>query len=206
MQEKNELISYAMDFASYLVFKIKEINRIILHGSIVRGDYDEKSDVDLFVDTSALKLEKKISRTLEDYYKTKKFKEWKLKGVVNKISIIAGSLDSTEWKDLKRAIMNTGIILYGKYKSDMEKINQYTLFSFENIKPDKKRIAVFRRLFGFKAGKKEYKGLVDKIDAVRIGKGCILVSVDHVNELKRFFQDKNIKVRLYDFWSDVKIV
>ena len=33
MAEKNELIAYAMDFASYLISKIKGIDRIILHGS-----------------------------------------------------------------------------------------------------------------------------------------------------------------------------
>ncbi len=204
MHQRNELIGYAMDCTSYLISKIHGIDRIILHGSIARGDYDEESDVDLFIDVRDKKIEKKINKALGDYYKTKKFKEWELKGIQNPFSIIVGKLDNNEWKDLRRAIINTGIILYGKYKSDTEKTNQYTLFSFENIKPDKKRIAIYRKLFGFTIGKKKYSGLIKKVKAIKIGKGAILVPIEHVNELKKYLQDKKVIVKLYDLWSDRK--
>jgi len=98
MQEKNELISYAMDFASYLIDKIPEIDRIILYGSVARGDFDKDSDIDLFIDTKE-KIEKKIIKTLENYEKTSKFKEWKLKSIDNEIHTIIGELDSDEWKN-----------------------------------------------------------------------------------------------------------
>ena len=101
----------------------------------------EESDVDLFIDADE-KIEKKINRILDNYYNTKKFKEWELKGINNGISIIVGELDNDDWEDLKRSIMNTGIILYGKYKAKPDKTNQYTLFSFENIKPNKKNILI----------------------------------------------------------------
>jgi len=204
MAKRNELIAYAIDFVSYLISKEIEINRVILFGSISRGDFDEESDIDIFVDVleNDKKIEKKIGAITEDYYKTKKFKEWKLKGIENTLSLIVGELNSEEWKDLKRSIINTGIILYGKYKEEAEKIKQYTLFSFENIKPDKKRIAVFRKLFGFKLKNKTFPGLIDKQGVIRIGKGAILVPVESVNELKRYFHEKKVFVRLYDLWSD----
>jgi len=204
MLDKNNLISYALDFASYLISKADKIDRIILHGSVARGDFDEESDIDLFVDTRK-NLEKKINKIIDNYYKTKKFKEWEIKGIKNTISIITGKLDSKEWIDLKRSIINTGIILYGKYKAESEKINYYTLFSFENIRPDKKRISIFRKLFGFKVGKKKYPGLIEKMGAVKVGKGSILVPVENSNELKKYFQDKKVTVKLYDLWSDSKI-
>ena len=50
MIEKNELISYALDFVSYLVGKGKNINRIILYGFVARGDFDKESDIGLFID------------------------------------------------------------------------------------------------------------------------------------------------------------
>lgn len=203
MTEKNKLISYAMDCASYLIGKADGIDRIILHGSIARGDFDEKSDVDLFIDADE-KIEKKINSVLEDYYKTKKYKEWELKGINNPISIIIGKLDSDEWKDLKRAIMNTGLVLYGKYKASAEKINHYTLFSFENIKPDKKRVSIYRKLFGFSINKKNYPGMLDKIGAVRISKGSALVPIEHANKLKEYFNEHRVTIKLYDLWSDVK--
>jgi len=204
MKQQNEIMAYAMDFSSYLVSKVLDINKIILYGSIARGDFDKNSDVDIFIDTKNKKIENKVETILNTYYKTKKFKEWELKGIKNKISLITGNLDSKEWKDLKRSIINTGILLYGKYKSDMEKVNQYTLFSFENIKPDKKRISIFRKLFGFKVGEKTVPGVIEKIDAIKIGKGCLLVPIDYVNELKKYFQEKKVTIKLYDFWSDTK--
>jgi len=87
--EKNNLISYAMDFASHLLSKEENINRIILHGSVARDDFDEESDVDLFIDADE-KLGKKINKILDNYYKTKKFKEWELKNIINPISVITG--------------------------------------------------------------------------------------------------------------------
>lgn len=204
MPERNEFIAYAMDFSSYLISKIKEIDKIILYGSVARGDFGEDSDIDLFIDTQK-KTEKKVNKVLENYYKTNKFKEWKLKGIQNPLSIIIGDLNDNEWKNLKRAIINTGIILYGKYKSNVEKINYYTLFSFENIKPDKKRVAVFRKLFGFRMDKKRYSGLIERIKGIRTGKGTVIVPIEYVDKLKRYFQKKRVSVKLYDFWSDTKL-
>lgn len=205
MQEKNKLIAYALDFISYALSKTENINKIILHGSVARGDNNEESDIDLFFDSNDKKLEKKIKKIIEDYYKTKKYNEWKLKGIENPFSIIVGKLESDEWKDLKRAIINTGIILYGKYKGDIEKINQYVLLSFENIKPERKRVVVYRKLFGFSNGKDKYAGEVEKAGGVRIGKGVIILPVENMEKIKEYLKIKKISVRIYDIWSDSKI-
>ena len=202
MPEQNELIAYAMDFTSYLISKTKNIDQVILHGSIARGDFDDNSVLDVFVNTKDKKLPEKIRALVLLFQKTSKFKEWKLKGIENPLSIIVGNFDSNEWKDLKRAIANTGITLYGKYKTDVEKTKQYVLFSFENIKPDKKRIAVFRKLFGFKLNKKTYPGITKKLNALRINKGTLLVPLEHSNELKQFLQRNKVTVRLFDLFSD----
>ena len=92
MLKRNEIIAYALDFASYLLSKLEngEINRIILHGSVARGDFDEESDIDLFIDINDIKFEKRIAKLLENYYKTNSYKEWELKGLTNEISIILG--------------------------------------------------------------------------------------------------------------------
>ena len=205
MTKRNELIAYAMDFTAYLLSKLEGVDRIILHGSVARGDFDEESDVDLFVDSSKKNIDKKINKMLDDYYDTARFREWKLKGIENSISIIAGRLDSNKWKDLKRAIMNTGYILYGKYKAEAEKVYHYSLFSFENIKPDKKRVAIFRKLFGFKIGKKKFLGTVYEFNGKRISKGSVLIPIEHVNELRNYLQEKRASFKIYDFWSDYKI-
>jgi predicted nucleotidyltransferase len=205
MNKRNELISYALDFVAYLINKVEGIDRVILFGSVARGDFDEESDVDLFIDTKNKKLESKILRGNNNFEKIEKAKRWKLKGVNNPFSCIVGELDSEEWKDLKRGMINNGVILYGKYKAVSERIYQYTLFSFEGIKPESKRVGIYRKLFGFKAGKKRYPGLVEKYDLIKLGKGNIAVPVERALELKTFFRKRKVLVKLYDFWSDYEL-
>ena len=204
MLNKNELISYAMEFSSYLILKIPEINQVILHGSVARGDFTKDSDIDIFIDSNK-KTEKKARIAEEDYYKTESFKRWKLKGIKNEISLIIGELNSKEWKNLKRAIINTGIILFGKYTSEVEKTHQYTIFVFENIKPESKRISIHRKLFGFKIRKKQYSGLVRELGGKKLGKSVIIIPAQHTEKLRTYFKDKKVKIQIYDFWSDNEV-
>jgi predicted nucleotidyltransferase len=205
MMEKNEIISYAMDFASYVISKVEGIESILLYGSVSRGDFTKNSDIDLFFDTKEKMVEDKIKKLLENYRETRRSKEWKLKGLDYEISVIVGDLNSNEWKDLKRAITNTGTILYGKYKSKVEKINQYVIISFEKIRPEEKRVSLHRSLFGFKTSKKHYSGLIDKYRGKKIGKGTIIIPAEYAQEIKSLFDKLKIPVKIYDVWSDDKI-
>jgi len=205
-KDNNNHIAYTMDFASYLVSKIAKIDRIILHGSMARGDFNDKSDVDLFIDTREKNSEKQIKKAEENYLKTDKYKRWSLKGYSYPFSLIVGRLDSSEWKDLKRAIANTGIILYGKYIASTEKTHQYVLISFEGIKPESKRISVYRKLFGFTQEKKQYVGLASKARALKIGKGALLVPLPYAKEVMNYFYEKKAAIKVYDVWSDEDFV
>ena len=205
MQKRNELISYAMDFCSYLIRNVEGIDKIILHGSVSRGDFDNKSDIDLFIDTSNKKLEKDVARLKENFFKTEIYKNWKLKGMDREISILIGKLDSKEWANLKRAIISTGILIYGKYISNVEKTNQYVLFSIENIKPDKKRVAIHRKLYGFTQKKKKYLGLIDEVEGIKLGKNIVLIPAQHQQKIKDYLKSKKVVPKIYDLWSDVEI-
>ena len=205
MIKRNELIGYALDYVSYLISQLEEIGRVILFGSVARGDFDEKSDIDIFIDTKNKKLESKILRLTENFYKTEKAKAWRLKGVSMLFSTVVGELDSYEWKDLKRAMLNNGIVLFGKYKDVSEKIYFYTLFSFRDIKPESKRVGIHRTLFGFRIGSTKYTGLLEKYSITWLGKGVIAVPVEHALEIKKLFKEKKIAVKVYDLWSDSRI-
>jgi len=57
------LISYSIDFVSFLIQKTKsreKIKNIILFGSVARGEADRESDIDLFIDIvrEDIKIEK----------------------------------------------------------------------------------------------------------------------------------------------------
>lgn len=205
LSTRKQLMGYALDFTSYLVSQLEDIDRAILFGSVARGDYDEKSDVDMFIDTKNKKLEGKIAKLTENFYKTEKAKIWKLKGVSREFSVIVGELDSNEWKDLKRAMLSNGIVLYGKYKGDAEKIYQYSVFSFEAIKPESKRVSIYRSLFGFHVGKKKYHGIGQKYNLVKLGKGVIAVPIEYALEIKKLFKENKVTPKIYDIWSDTKV-
>lgn len=194
-----------MDFVSYLIGHLASIDRIILFGSIARGDFNDESDIDLFIDTKDKKLEKQVEKLGDDYSKTSKARSWQLKGIQNTFSCIVGGLDREEWKDLKRGMVNNGLILYDKYKATAEKIHQYTLFSFENIKPESVRVMANRVLFGFRVKGKKYPGLAEQYGLVKLGKGVLLVPIEHSLKIKYFFREKKITVKVYDIWSDYKL-
>jgi len=199
---RNEMISYAMDFVSCLIGNLTSIERVILFGSIARGDFDGESDVDLFIDTKDKKLENQVKKLTDAYYKTSKARAWQLKGIQNTFSCMVGVLDSEEWKDLQRGMVNHGLILYDKYRATAEKIHQYTLFSFENIRPESTRVTVNRALFGFRVQSKKYPGMAERYGLVKLGKGALLVPIEHALKVKSFFREKRIPVKVYDVWSD----
>ena len=168
----NKLLSYASDFTSFLLERA-DVNQIILFGSAARGEADSESDIDLFIEGKA-----DFEKVKEAFFKSKRYKDyWELKGIDNSINIISGSLD--DWKDLKNSIISNGIVLYGKYKGMPNKGEHKVMFSWENIKPESKRVLLFKRLLGYTAEGKKYDGLVQKYKGEKISKGSIMAPLEH---------------------------
>ena len=200
MATRNELIGYAMDFAALLVSRVT-VDKIILYGSVARGDFDRGSDVDLFISIKE-KIQFDVDRAIIDFQKTQKAHAWRLKGVGNQISCVVGDLDSSQWRDLKRAMLVDGLVLFGKYTSAAENIHQYSLICFEGIKPESKRVTITRALFGFRLGKRQYLGLAAQYGIIKCGRGSILVPALAVHMVKSLFKSHHVTVRIYDVWSD----
>lgn len=205
MMERESLISYAMSFASFLLdSKIGgKISKIILFGSVARGDFDEKSDIDIFVDTNA-DIEKDVDRLMTLFMSSKTYESWKLKGIKNDMSVKIGNLG--EWS-LRREIISSGILLYGKY-NELPKNAKY----YEMIKMDLKKIKtskqmrIWRKLYGYKQkiGNKVYtgKGIVEKAGGKKIGKAIILVPMENRREIMEFLKKNKIDFTVNELWSD----
>lgn len=197
---KSKLVSYAMDFASFLIQKIKEkesITNIILFGSVARDEASENSDVDLFIDvaTEIPGLEKEINNCLSSFLDSAKYKSyWKMLGVENEIKVRIGKLD--KWKELKSSIIANGIVLYGKFKPEIKEGKHKALFIWENIKPNSKRVLFNKQMFGYKQGKKFYNGLIQKYGGERLGKGCVIVSLEHSLTFHKLFKKYGISVKI----------
>src|SRR3989338_5203142 len=133
---KYNLVSYALDFVSFLLRRkeiANKIDRIILFGSVARGDFDRDSDVDLFIDSSA-SIEKDATTILNLYNKSKQKEIWELRGIKNAISLKTGRI--AKWKLIKRSVLTDGLVLYGKYEEAPENLQHFALFtvSFEKLK------------------------------------------------------------------------
>jgi predicted nucleotidyltransferase len=193
------LLAYAVDFVSFLIERIdiNNIKKIILFGSVARDEASSESDIDLFIDIIGNKksIETDIKRIKEEFLKSTRYQNyWLLKDIKNEIKPIIGKLD--EWKELKTSIISDGIVLYGKFEEMPEKAVHKTLLSWENIKPESKRVMLSKRLFGYKKGKKSYEGLIQKYDGERIGKGLIAVPSANAKIFLKLFRDMNITAKI----------
>src|SRR3989338_4870853 len=184
----SKLLAYAIDFVSYVMQKLekKEIQQIIVFGSVAREQAGKESDVDIFIDTEEKNLEKKIKKIKIDFFKSVKYHQyWKLLGIQNEINPLVGKLDA--WKDLKPSIIADGIVLYSKFKMSIKEGKHETFFIWENIKPNSVRVLFNKQIFGYVQKDKFYEGLLQKYQGKRLGKGCIVVPLEHSLSFHKLF-------------------
>src|SRR3989344_7990170 len=181
---KSKLIAFAMDFSSFLVQKtncLEDIKSIVLFGSVARGDESHDSDIDIFIDVAGVKkaIEKDAKRILNSFTQSSKYNNyWKLLGINNQIKLSIGDL--RKW-DIQPSIIANGITLYGKYKEPIREGEHRAIFVWENIKPNSKRVLFNKQMFGYKQNNKFYSGLIQKYFGEKLGKGCVVVSLEYSN-------------------------
>ena len=196
----SKLISYALDFASFLMQNLSDRNKIkniILFGSVAREESGKNSDIDVFIDLTKedKKIENEIQKILNNFKNSAKYKNyWKLFDIKNEIKLIIGELDN--WTDLKPSIVASGIILCGKYKPEIKEGKHKVFFIWENVKPNSKRVLFNKQLFGYKQNKKFYQGLIQKYKAEKLGKGCIVVDSEYTNVFHQIFKKYKISVKI----------
>ena len=193
--------AYASYFVSYLLKELREkdnIRNIILFGSAARGEAGKDSDVDIFIEVKKKNklLEKKIREILEDFYKSREGLLFKSKGIDNKINILVGKLD--EWKDLKKSIESTGIVLHGRYIGVGGEGKKYAIIHWDNIK--KNRGAFLNKIYGFNAGGKKYIGLVEEFKGRRLGKSSIMVPVEFREEIVKLLKKYGVNAKIVEVY------
>lgn len=200
---KYKLLAYALDFVSFLVQKSSiqdEIKNIILYGSVARGEAGRESDIDLFVDVirERKEIEKDIKKRYEEFRESTKYKQyWKMLDIQNEIKINVGEIK--KWKELQSSVVANGIVLYGKYKSMLNQGEHKAIFVWENIKPNTKRVLFNKQFLGYTQNKKHYEGLLQKHQGDRLGKGCVIVNLEHAAVIHNFFKKNKITVKIKKF-------
>jgi len=206
VEESNKMLKqYAMYFASYLLnnlYDIHNIERIVLFGSVARGEADKESDVDIFIEVKrkTKKIEEEINKVKDKFYESREASLFKLRGIDNEISVKIGKIK--EWEDLQKSIASTGIILYGPYESKElpSKIKKYAIIFWNKIR--KNRGAFLNKLYGVKVKGKYYEGLVSRFSGKRIGKSCIIVPIAYKKDVFNLLKKYKVEAKVIEVFGD----
>lgn len=205
---KNELLSYIYDFIRFLTANNKgELPEVILFGSVARGDFHKDSDIDLFINVKNKSEQKEIEQIVKKTrieFETAASDSWHLKGINFPIRAIVGNLDSERWSALKREIISTGRVIYGRYQELPGKLNHHYLLSFDlkNLLP-KNKVKFIRMLYGYES-RKEHKVyrrtgiLQDK--GIKINQNTLLISIEQYKVFLGLFKQFKIKHQVREIW------
>jgi len=174
------LKQYASYFVSYLLNNLENfdnIKKIVLYGSVARGDDEKDSDIDIFIEIKkeTKKFETEVKDIEKQFYQSREASLFKLKGIDNEFSIKIGKLN--EWKELYGSISSTGIILYGYYQIDKlpDDVKHSIIIYWSKI--GKNRGAFLNKIYGFNVHNKNYPGLLNEFNGRKLGKSCVLFPI-----------------------------
>ncbi len=203
---RHELIAYAMDFCSFLLRSEvgKDIDKIILFGSVARGDFDSESDIDIFIDTKNKRIEISVKRLLKAFEKSEAYEKWRLKGLKNPISAEVGRLEKWE---LYRSVISNGVLLYGKFEEMPKGVKYYSIFSLDFSRMDRNRkIRIWRELYGYtqRIGKKVFisKGFLEELSGRKLERSIIAVPAENKQKILDFIKRNRIRYRIFEMWTD----
>jgi predicted nucleotidyltransferase len=192
------------DLINRFVDLLKEVERVegaVLYGSLARGDYDRRSDIDIMVIIDDKKPMKRLSRITKIITDLRPHRE---------IQCVLTNLRDKD-EEFYKNVFKDGKVLFGKFVLTPEKasLRPFIMISYDLGKvPPSKKVKIAHRIHGHKSVKKvkgktyryEYKGLKDRYDATFIGKGVIILKKmdadDFISELKKL----KIKYKSYDIW------
>lgn len=204
------IFSYIYDFISFVFEReIKDkIKNIILYGSVASGEFDEESDVDIFVEVwdknEKSKIEEKIKEQINKFEEIAS-RKWHPRGITNNFSIIVGNLEDEKWENLKHDIISNGILLYGKFERLPENKKHKVIMNFSLEKLNqKKKMKFIRKLYGYKTKteKKKYqqKGLLEKNKGEKLSSNCILVPIEKVKIFRNLFNKYKLTPEVREIW------
>ncbi len=207
--KQEELFSYVYDFLSQLLENkeiFSTINQIILFGSVARGDFHSKSDIDLFVDTKQPKKIKELIKKELNKFELRAEKTWLLRGINLPLKTIVGDLSQPQWKELREEILSYGKILFGSYEGTSENRKRFFLIIYElKSLSQRSKMTLLRKLHGYKSSKndKEYvqKGLLQEIGGKKIEANVILINPETWPRVKLLFQPLKVKYTIQEIWT-----
>jgi len=203
-----EVKLYGIACGHYVISQIPKyldlIDNVIFFGSSAQRRGAENSDIDLFFDTKVSRkkagtIKSAIKKAVSDFRLSKEALKFKMAEVSNEISFFVGNLD--EWADLKRSILSTGIVLYGKYSSQQPKAGlKYNIIIIWEV-VGTKRGGFLNKMYGYKSGSKKYKGFIEKSGGLRIGKSAAMIPIKHKDEAFKIIEGYGFPYRVIEVFN-----
>ncbi len=202
------LRTLASFFASHLLDKFgNKIKNIFLFGSVARGEANNESDLDIFVDlieidkTKFNKIKSEIQASVRDFEDTTSCKFFRAMRVNNTINVLADRLDDGQWEDLRLAIAAEGVILYGRGLALIDRKGQPHLLAWwTGPRSQRRKVEFLRQIYGRKEGGRVYPGLLQKWNGLKVGRGTILVPIKFRQELMILLVKQRIKYQVKSIW------
>jgi len=179
--------------------KIKDVKAVILYGSLARGEFTSRSDIDLFILTTddktqkevqdkVIELESEIGRNIQPTIRT------------------VAELQKTD-TGLLQNIFQEGKILYLREPSDIPSAlllqqKPYLIYSFQISSLKQKDKARFnRQLYEQTRKGYRYKGLLQEIGGQKLSSGCVMISYEQRERIERLFKKFRVKFDQLKVWK-----
>ncbi|TKJ16966.1 hypothetical protein CEE44_00315 [Candidatus Woesearchaeota archaeon B3_Woes] len=181
-----------------------KILKIILYGSVARGDYSLRhSDLDLFIVVDQIKPQKTFTKKLED--------ELERIGIKYGVKIhpeFQGRKTTVEDHTLLQKLLLEGKIIVDNYTRilfnlDALGLKPYYIYEYNAYK-SKKRTLFSKLLHGKKVKYKkkgkdvlvEYKGIIDKKNIYVLGRNVLMVKASFNDDMIQIFNNFDVKYNL----------
>jgi predicted nucleotidyltransferase len=179
--------------------KIEDVKAIILYGSLARGEFTSRSDVDLFILTTEYKTQKEI------HDKVIELESEIGRNIQPTIRTIA-ELQKTD-TGLLQNIFQEGKILYLREPSDIPSAillqqKPYLIYSFQiNSLLQKEKARFNRQLYEQTREEYKYKGLLQEIGGQKLSAGCVMMPYEQKEKIERFFKKFKVKFEQLKVWK-----
>ena len=179
--------------------KIEDVKAIILYGSLARGEFTSRSDVDLFILTTEYKTQKEIHDKVIEL-------ESEIGRNIQPTIRTLVELQKTD-TGLLQNIFQEGKILYLREPSDIPSAillqqKPYLIYSFQiSSLLQKEKVRFNRKLYEQTRKEYKYKGLLQEISGQKLSAGCVMIPYEQKEKIERFFKKFKVKFEQLKVWK-----
>ncbi|MFH0763223.1 MAG: nucleotidyltransferase domain-containing protein [Candidatus Omnitrophota bacterium] len=178
---------------------IEDVKAVILYGSLARGEFTSRSDIDLFILTTDDKTQKEVENKVIEI-------ETAIGRNIQPTIRTIAKLQKTD-TGLLQNIFQEGKVLYLKEPSDIPSAillqqKPFLIYSFQISSLAQKDKAKFnRQLYEQTRKEYKYKGLLQEIGGQKLSAGCIMIPHMQKEAIEKFFKKFKVKFEQLKVWK-----